>query len=421
MTTFACRLVTGMLVLACLPGMAWAQSAAQCGKERDVGGQAMDEASWKQLNAATELVGAEKYDEAFAELSRMLGRAGSDKYLQAVLEQALAQVEWSRENYDAALKHFEKAVELDALPNEAHFSLMYQIAQLYFMKDRFQEALDRLDLWFCTAPESKITAAAYVLQASIHAQMQDYEKTLVSIGKAIAMEPEPKEAWYQLKLAAHYELEQFAEAAATLESMIVHWPDKKTYWIQLSQVYYNLQQEKKALSVIALAYRKNMLDKQADIVFLSNLYANAGVPFKAAAVLQKGIEDGHIEASTKYWTMTADSWYAAEELDKALTAYEKAGAASKDGDIDLRRAYILVDQERWEPAKAALDQAIAKGGLDERKTGDAYLLRGMAEFNLGNFDEADDDWTSARRYPKTREAAQQWLNHLQEERGRKAS
>jgi tetratricopeptide (TPR) repeat protein len=413
--------VTGLFVLACVPGTAFAQSAAQCGKERDVGGQAMDEASWKQLNAATELVGAEKYDEAFAELSRMLNRAGSDKYLQAVLEQALAQVEWSRENYDAALKHFEKAVTLDALPNEAHFSLMYQIAQLYFMKDRFQEALDRLDLWFCTAPESKITAAAYVLQASIHAQMKDYPKTLVSIGKAIAMEPEPKESWYQLKLAAHYELEQYSEAAATLENMIVHWPDKKTYWIQLSQVYYNLQQEKKALSVMALAYRKNLLDKQADIVFLSNLYANAGVPYKAAAVLQKGIEDGLIEASTRYWTLTADSWYAAEELDKALAAYEKAGSASKDGDIDLRRAYILVDQERWEPAKAALDQAIAKGGLDERKTGDAYLLRGMAEFNLGNFDKANSDWTSARRYPKAREAAQQWLNHLQEERGRRAS
>ncbi|MGH8034911.1 MAG: hypothetical protein ACREO9_06785, partial [Lysobacterales bacterium] len=80
-------------MLACVPAMGLAQSAAECTKNRDVGPQALDEASWNQLNAAAELVGKEKYNEAFTELTRMLGRSGGDRYLQAVLEQALAQVE----------------------------------------------------------------------------------------------------------------------------------------------------------------------------------------------------------------------------------------------------------------------------------------------------------------------------------------
>ncbi len=108
------------------------------------------------------------------DLRKMLGRAGRDRYLQAILNQALAQVEWSRGNYDPALKYFETAVEIDALPDEAHFALMYQIAQLYFMKDRYDDALDRLDLWFCTVPPEKVTSAAYVLKASIHARQEDY-------------------------------------------------------------------------------------------------------------------------------------------------------------------------------------------------------------------------------------------------------
>jgi tetratricopeptide (TPR) repeat protein len=289
------------------------------------------------------------------------------------------------------------------------------------MKERYRDALDRLDLWFCTAPKEKITATAYALKASIHAQMKDYRQALKAIETAIAMEPMPMEPWYQLKLASHYELEQFPQVASTLEVMISLWPEKKLYWTQLAQTYFNLKQDDKALAVAALAYRKKLLTSQADIVYLSNLYANADVPYKAGAVLQKGIEDGHVEPSEKYWTAVADHWYAAEEMEKALIAYEKAGAQASGGGIDLRRAYILVDLERWPAAKAALDAAIAKGGLEELETGQAYLLRGMAEFSLGNYDQASSDWGRASRYPRSRDSAQQWINHLREERKRGAS
>ncbi len=39
--------------------------------------------------------------------------------------------------------------------------------------------------------------------------------------------------------------------------------------------------------------------------------------------------------------MVADAWYAADEMEKALYGFEQAGKASTDGDIDLRRGYIL--------------------------------------------------------------------------------
>jgi len=386
-----------------------------------VGGKALDELTWKQLNSIYQDVSEERYDTAYSDLQKMLNHAGRDDYLRAIIYQALAQVEWSRENYDDALMYFEKVVELDALPDQAHFALMYQIAQLYFMKERYTEALDRLELWFCTAPKEKITATAYALKASIHAQMKDYRQALEAIDMAISLEPTPTEPWYQLKLASLYELEQYPQAASTLETMITHWPDKKQYWTQLAQTYFNLKEDDKALAVAALAYRKKLLTSQADITYLSNLYANADVPYKAGAVLQKGIEDGIVESSEKYWTAVADHWYAAAEMDKALIAYEKAGASSAGGKIDLRRAYILVDLERWQPAKEALDAAIAKGGLDELETGQAYLMRGMAEFNLGNYDRASGDWDRASQYPRSRESAQQWINHLQEERKRSAS
>ncbi|MCW8924808.1 MAG: tetratricopeptide repeat protein [Xanthomonadales bacterium] len=407
-----------LLLAASVSSQALAQ-AAECGKKRGRSASALDEMTWKKLNDVYEDVGEELYDLAFEKLVKMNKRIYDD-YEKAVVTQALAQVEWARENYDSALTYFETAVEIDALPDLAHFSLMYQIAQLYYMKERYDEALNRLALWMCKVPPEKITAESYILKASIYAQKKDWRNVVEAADTAISMSDDPKEGWYQLKLASHFELEQFPMAARTLETIIQNWPDRKDYWVQLSQIYFKLKRYDEALSIMALAYRRNMLDKQMDITYLSNLYSNNNVPYKAADVLQKGIEDGIVEPDTKHWTMTADAWFSAEEMEKALYAYAQAGKYSDDGEIDLRRAYILVDMERWDAAAAAVNAALEKGGFNERKTGDAYVIQGMSEFNLGNYDRARTAWNQATNYPRAKKSAQQWLNHMREERARKS-
>jgi len=406
------------VLAATAPGSVFAQ-ASECGQERGKTPGALDEATWKRLNDIYEDVGEEDYESAFSKLEKLNARARGD-YVKAVIAQALAQVEWSRGNFGTALTNFELAVKLDALPDKTHFALMYQIAQLYYMNERFDEALARLALWMCKVPAEKITALAYILEASIHAQKEDWKNVIPAVDNAVALSEDPKETWYQLKLASHFELEQFPKVAQTLEIMIQHWPDKKVYWIQLSQVYYKLKMETEALSVLALAYRRDMLDKQTDIMYLSSLYSNADIPFKAANVLQKGIEDGVVEVSKRHWAIVADGWFAAEEMENALAAYEQAGKAADDGELDLRRAYILVDMERWSEASVAIKAALDKGGFNERKTGEAYVLQGMSEFNLGNYTKASTAWGRASKYPKTRKSAQQWMNHMREERARKS-
>lgn len=407
-----------VVLTASIPAQTMAQ-ASECGKKRDKIQGTLDEPTWKRLNDVYEDVGEENYDVAYEKLLKMAARKG-DKYQRAVISQAIAQVEWARSNYDEALRYFEEAVALDSLPDLTHFSLMYQIAQLYYMKDRYDEALDKLALWMCKVPKEKVKDVAYVLKASLHAAKEDWANVLTAIDQAISMSDEPKESWYQMKLAAHFELEQFPKAAQTLETMIQKWPEKKTYWTQLSQIYYKLKMTDEALSVMVLAYRRNMLDKETDLMYLSSLYSNSDIPLKAASVMQKGIEDGIVGDNKKNWTITADAWYAAQEMEKSLVAYANAGKVSEDGEIDLRRAYILVDMERWAEAAEAVNSALEKGGFSERKTGDAYVLQGMSEFNLGNYDKASTAWGRASKYPRARKSAEQWMNHMREERRRRS-
>ena len=111
-------LLTVVLTLSFLvpAGAAVAQSDP-CNIDRDVKPKALDEPTWKRLNSVYEEVGEENYQQAKEELEVMLRRVRKDEYLEAVLQQALAQVQWALEDYDSALSSFERAVELDALPN----------------------------------------------------------------------------------------------------------------------------------------------------------------------------------------------------------------------------------------------------------------------------------------------------------------
>ncbi len=394
--------------------------AGACGEERDIKQGLMDEATWKRMNEAFEQVGEENYSAAMDNLNYLRNRARDD-YVKAVVAQGIGQVNWAQGNYDQSLKDFELAVQLNALPNRTHYSLMYQIAQLYYAQERFDEALDKLDLWFCKVPVEEHTAAAYVLKGSIEAQKKEWPKVIESIDTAISMDENPKENWYALKLASHYELEQFTQAADTLEIMVSRWPDKKAYWTQLSNTYYKLENEAKALSVMALANRKGLLDKEGDLLYLANMYAFQDVPYKAAQVMQKGLDDGIIGNEERYWTATGDNWYAAEEYEEALAAFEKAGQVADAGKIDLRRGYILVDMERWDEAVEALGAAIEKGGLSDRQTGEAWVMLGMSEFSRGNWSQASTAWNRASRFPEVRNQAQQWLAHMREEEARRGA
>jgi len=398
------------------------QAAAQdnCAIERKIKVKGFtNEVVYKRLSRIYEDIGEEKYAESYPQLVQLLERTKSP-YEKAVIEQASAQVAWSLERYDSALRHFETAVSLNSLPNQTHFSLMYQIAQLYTMQERYAEALKFLDIWICKVDQTKITSAVYVLYASIYSHQANWRDGIVAIDKAIELDENPKESWFQMKLGSHFELEQYPRAALTLERMIELWPEKRTYWVQLSQIYTKLKQDKRALAVMALAYQNKLLDREGDIKHLANLYQYLEIPYKAADVMQTGLENGMVEESRKNWEMVGDAWMSSEELRKALVAYEKAGQNADDGKIDLRRGYLLTDLEDYEKGAAALAMAIRKGGLPDKDIGQAYLLKGMCEFGMGNNKNAREDFGNATRYQRTRNAAQQWIAHMNEERARRS-
>jgi len=324
----------------------------------------------------------------------------------------LAQAQMATDKFGPALKLYEQIVEMNVLPNKPHFDAMFQIAQLYYMRELYDDALRWVDRWLEESGEIKVEA--YELKASIYAQEDEYQKAIENIDQAIAMSDKPKETWYQLKLAMHYELKQYPQCRDVLGVLVRNWPKKKQYWTQLSSINVTLKRDADALAVMELAHRQGLLDKESDYIQLFSLYGYLEVPVKAAKVLEEGIEKGYVEPTKKHYENLGNAWYAARELDKAIAALSKAAEKSLDGKIHMQVAYILVDKEDWEGAKKELSEAIRKGGLKDRQIGNLLVLLGMSELNSGDPVAARKAFLDARKHPKSRSSAQQWLNHLDE-------
>jgi tetratricopeptide (TPR) repeat protein len=393
----------------------------ECGVEREVRVGALTEGTYNRLSRIYEDIGEEKYTEAYSDLETLFGRIRRDEYEQSIVLQAMGHVRMQQERPAEAIRHFQQAIELNQLPNNQHFEMILMIAHMYYGMDRFRDALNQLDLWFCVIPADQGNLVnVWVMKASIHAQIEEYREALNAVDRAIAMSDEPRQQWYQLKLGMHLELKEYRPAVDVLKILIPMSPDTKNYWIQLSALYAELGNEEQSKATLNLAYRRNLLDRQAEFMQLASLLQSKGAPRRAAEVMEDGLDRGLIEPTRRHWEMVAGAWYEARELDKALVAYEKAGAQSSDGKIDLQRGFILVDLERWEEARDALTRARQLGGLSDAENGNVLLLLGMSHFNLGSFDASLEAFNEASNYRRVNQAAREWINHVREARGRRS-
>ncbi len=376
------------------------------------------ERTYKRLNNIYKAIGEERYAEALEGLKKLWPSTERFPYERAVLAQAMAHTHAAMENYDEALKYFKMAVELDTLPNLQHFQVMFGVAQLHAVKQQYEETIRWLKRWFAEV-DTPPTADAYVLLGNAYAQLGKYRQAIDALNHAIRLAEKPKESWYQLLMAMHYELKEYDQAAHYLEILVRMNPAKKEYWTQLASMYMNVKKDQDALAVMALAHLQSLLEKEGDYKQLYSLYGYLKVPYKAAQVLEEGLRKGIVKADRQNWESVANAWYAAHEMEKALQAFGEASKYADNGKIDMRRAYILVDQERWQEAIEALQSALEKGGIKEYERGNAWLMLGMAQFELDRLTQAEKAFRQARKIKKARKSANQWLKHLQEERKRR--
>jgi len=365
----------------------------------------MSASDQKDLNKAADLINDNKNDEAEPLVQKVLSNPKASKYAQAFAHQLQAQMNWEKDKSDEAIVEYRKAVELDALPNDAHFQVLYQIAQLQIQDEKYQDALATLDQW--SKQTGAETADELALKANAYYRLDKFQEAIDTMKKAVAMSDKPNDSWTQILMASYFELNQYDQAAQVVQQQLAKNPTDKKLLNQLATIYIQADKPQQALDLMAKAKNDGLISSSDDYMQLAKLYAAADKYKEASATLKEGLDKGILKPSFDVYKLQGDVCVQAEDDPCAIDAYGKASPQAKDGNVDYQLGYLLFYSDRAKDAADALGRAISKGGL--RQEGEAYLLRGDAENDMNQSSAALADWQKAAGYPSTKTMADQRL------------
>jgi tetratricopeptide (TPR) repeat protein len=152
------------------------------------------------------------------------------------------------------------------------------------------------------------------------------------------------------------------------------------------------------------------IESESDLKSLADLQAFAGVPHRAAKLLETQIQKGTVEADDKTLEKVSYMWIAARDYEKALVPLRKAAALHGNGDLYVRIAELQLRDENWAGAEEALRQAFAKGNLKD--PGNSQLLMGIALFSQKEVKQARAAFERAAQFPKVASQARSWIAHI---------
>ncbi len=365
-------------------------------------------ALYQKIQSTDRLIADKAYGKAEQQLLAMLGEVNAGSLDQAVVLRSLASVYALKEQYAKAAEWLSKAVALNTLPDKQQQDALLNLGQLYLATEQYAKAVSILKPWLAKNPVPDVQT--HVLLANAYTQLKQYRNALPHITKAIQSTAKPEDSWYQLQLALFYELKDYQSAIPLLRKLMAANPTKKDYWTQLASVYQQLNQYTQAVTIKHLAYKKGLFNSEQDILDLVNLFLYAGSPYKAASLLQSELNAKKIGSTVKNWELLANAWRQARELDKAVKALETASKLDDKGSLYQQLGQIYYEQENWKAAIAAINNALAKGGL--KQPGQAYMILGMSYYESNNTEQARQSFARAKSFPNNRKNAEQWLSFL---------
>jgi tetratricopeptide (TPR) repeat protein len=243
-----------------------------------------------------------------------------------------------------------------------------------------------------------------------------YANEVVSVAEA--QQKTVKENWLYLTVILYNELKDYDNVIIVLERLIREYP-KKQYWMHLAGLYAEKDQEENALSAYYAAYVQDMLTRESEVIMLAQRLLNAEVPFEAARVVQKGMDDDLIKRNERNMKLLAQSWTMSQDTDRAIIAWAGATEFAEDGDIYYRLAQALANDDQHSKAVTSYRDAIKKGDLN--KPHDVEFWMGISLMQLERWDEATKAFRSASKDKKKAKQCKQYMRYIKGEKRRQAA
>jgi uncharacterized protein HemY len=289
----------------------------------------------------------------------IIADAASNAYEKAFAAQLAAQTAIEAQDYAAALKYIDTAIAQNSLDNDAHFGLMQQRAQIQMMQKDYAGALASVEQFL--AETHATDPASQVLRGNALYRLGRYADAAAVLKPAVAAAPGHAD-WEQLLADSLARSGNAGEAAKIAEAVAAKNPADKQARFNLVQSYLQNKQTDKATALLEDMRKSGQLTDDADYRQLFSIYANIeGKEQQTVDIINEGMTKGVLKPDYNVYLALAQSYYFSDQTDKAIEAYRKAAPLGKDGEAFLALAGVLRNAQRIPEAKAAAEQALAKG------------------------------------------------------------
>jgi tetratricopeptide (TPR) repeat protein len=397
-----------ILVVFCVLMASFSAFSAREEKPKATG--AIDAKTFEKLMKAQELTEAGNHAEALAVLDVLKNRDKVNGYGKSQMWNFYAFIYASKEDYVNAIRAYTEVINIEETPAALSLQAKYTIAQLNFQLEKYDLCIKYMNEWVSSV--AKPTPTAHIMLAQAHYQLKNYDSALINVDKAVSLETaagrKVKENWLRLKSALYYDKGDYKNTASTYEQLVSLYP-KTNYLKQLAGMYGELGKNKRRLAVFDSLYLQGDLNKSGDVLNLAYMFLGQDVPYKAAKIIEKGMNDGIIKKNQKNVETLGNAWAQANQHNKAIPVLEEAAKLSDKGVLFARLAGVYFDAGEYDKSAKSAKKAADKGGL--KNPGNNYLLLGMSYSNLKQHHKALQAFRSAKKTKKILRDARAWEKH----------
>ncbi|MUK49326.1 tetratricopeptide repeat protein [Aliivibrio fischeri] len=359
-----------------------------------------------KVQRAIQLQQQDKIVDAIDVLSKLTPSQAYDK---AYVQRMLGVFHWQNGNSKAAVKYLSTAVNSQQLVDEQAWVTQRMLADLLLTEQRFKEALPHYYQLTKTVPENQKIGDLWFRIAQTHYQISQWDKVLFALNKHQKVtkihKKQDKRQLLVLKLGAQLQRKYWKSAIPTLTVLIELEPEQAGWWQQLSSIQLQLNQPSNALDTLVLAQRQGIVLSQSELKILAQLYAQRGIPEKAAQVMAQLAD---YETDKEIIITQASYWQAAKEWDKAIAVWQKA--AQFDGQYYWQVAQLQIQEGYYQQGLKSLDKV-----KDYNKTDDVALAKTRAYYKLNQLELALVNAKRANEFKPSNEA-KGWIQYLSQMR-----
>jgi hypothetical protein len=367
----------------------------------------------KPLQAAQELLKAEKPQEALAKLAEAGALPNLTAYESYIIERTRAVAYISAKDTPGALASFAKVFESAALPAAERLPLMESVAGLAYRSKDAAAAEQWARRYFAAGGMADSVRSLLIytlLDKGDHAAL--LKELTVSIAGDDAAGRPVNETKLQILAQTTQKLGQQAAYRAALERLVGQYP-KTDYWVATVSAMERqdgFPSPRLDIDVLRLARHVGALADGPGYIDMAQLAVSIGQPAEAVAVIEEGYTKGLLgqgKDAAAHAKLRAQFAKAAAD-DRAQHAAAQANVAkAKDGGSVVALGLALVNDGQTDTGLALMAKGIAQGVAKFPE--DATLRYGVALLTHGQREKAVAVLQGVKTTPGTGDLARLWL------------